>query len=183
MTTEFVPFEATIEGSILSQSGKLPVTLVLQRDNPSGLPQNDEQIIIPLTLNQPETIKIKIYFGNSKFNPGAEDCQKVFAVERVVQKTESIGRAALNELLKGPTEEEKSQGYFTSINPGVTVQSLNIKDGLAQADFDETLQSQVGGSCRVAAINSQINETLKQFPTVKRVVVSVNGRTEDILQP
>jgi len=45
------------------------------------------------------------------------------------------------------------------------------------------LQYQVGGSCRVSAIRAQIIETLKQFSTVKNVVISINGRTEDILQP
>lgn len=50
-------------------------------------------------------------------------------------------------------------------------------------DFDERLEFQVGGSCRVAAISAQIRETLKQFPQVKEVIISINGRTEDILQP
>jgi len=45
------------------------------------------------------------------------------------------------------------------------------------------LEFQVGGSCRVAAISAQIMETLKQFPTVKDVIISINSRTEDILQP
>jgi len=35
----------------------------------------------------------------------------------------------------------------------------------------------------VAAIRAQIRETLKQFPTVDEVIISIDGRTEDILQP
>jgi len=35
----------------------------------------------------------------------------------------------------------------------------------------------------VTAIRAQITETLKQFPTVENVVISIDGRTEDILQP
>jgi hypothetical protein len=35
----------------------------------------------------------------------------------------------------------------------------------------------------VAAISAQIRETLKQFSTVKGVIISIDGRTEDILQP
>ncbi len=50
-------------------------------------------------------------------------------------------------------------------------------------DFDETLEKAVGGSCRVAAIRSQITKTLLQFPSFKKVIISINGRTEDILQP
>ncbi|MFA6254562.1 MAG: GerMN domain-containing protein [Patescibacteria group bacterium] len=183
MTTDFVPFEAEIVGSILSQSGQIPVTLVLQRDNPSGLPQNDEQITIPLILSQPETDNINVYFGNSQFDPEVMDCTKVFAIQRTIVKTEAIGRAALEELLKGPTETEKNDGYFTSINPGVKIQSLNIENGTAKVDFNAQLEYAVGGSCRVAAISSQIRQTLKQFPTVNNVIISIDGRTEDILQP
>ncbi|MFA6410624.1 MAG: DUF333 domain-containing protein [Candidatus Buchananbacteria bacterium] len=183
MTQNFVDFKAILVGSILSQAGQIPVTLVLERDNPSGLPQNDEKISIPLILNQPETTKINIFFGNSKLDPEVMDCKKVFAVQKIVPKTLAIGQAALEELLKGPSEADKIAGYFTSINSGVKIQKLTIENGVANVDFDQTLQSGVGGSCKVAAIAAQITETLKQFPTVKKVVISIDGQTEDILQP
>jgi len=35
----------------------------------------------------------------------------------------------------------------------------------------------------VGSIRSQIESTLKQFPSVKQVIISVDGRTDDILQP
>ncbi len=133
--------------------------------------------------NTEETMAIKVFFGNSIFDPEILDCNKNFAVERVIPETEAVGRAALEQLLAGPTDGEKAEGYFTSINPGVKIQSLTIDNGVARVDFDEQLEYQVGGSCRVAAIASQIRETLKQFPTVDDVIISIDGRTEDILQP
>ncbi len=45
MTEDFVPFEATLTFTATSGKG----TLVLERDNPSGLPQNDAQVRIPVT--------------------------------------------------------------------------------------------------------------------------------------
>lgn len=45
MTTEFVPFEATLEFPTPSiEKG----TLILEKDNPSGLLQNADQLIIPV---------------------------------------------------------------------------------------------------------------------------------------
>jgi len=85
--------------------------------------------------------------------------------------------------LKGPAETEKTQDFFTSINSGVKVRELIIENGVAKIDFNEQLEFQVGGSCRVSAIRAQITETLKQFPTVKSVIISIDGRSEDILQP
>lgn len=147
-------------------------------------------IVPPITNEEPtstpevkETTTVKIFFGNTVFDPGVMECNIVYPVERTIEKTPAIGTASINELLKGPTAEEKNAGYFTSLNENITLKKLTIEDGTALADFDEQLEYQVGGSCRVIAIYAQIAETLKQFPTVQKVIISVNGRTEDILQP
>ncbi|MDD5043231.1 MAG: Gmad2 immunoglobulin-like domain-containing protein [Patescibacteria group bacterium] len=180
MTEKMVPFKGSLIFTALkSENG----TLVLMNDNPSGLPENEKKIEIPVVIQKSETSKMKLFFGNQKLDPEVLDCSKVFSVEREIPRTEAIGRAALEELLKGPTEAEKSAGYLSNINSGVKVKNLTIKDGVATAEFDEQLEYQVGGSCRVVAIRSQITETLKQFPTVKEVIISVNGRVEDALQP
>ncbi len=47
MTTEFVPFTATLT---FSKPATTTGTLILQKDNPSGLPENDDSIEIPLTF-------------------------------------------------------------------------------------------------------------------------------------
>ena len=98
-------------------------------------------------------------------------------------KTTLVARAALTQLLVGPTNMEKNAGLFTNINSGVTIQSLTIENGVAKVDFNQQLQERVAGSCKVIAIRAQITETLKQFPSVKSVVISIDGKTEDILQP
>ena len=133
-------------------------------------------------IPQEEYMTVKVFFNNSEMDPEFS-CNKVFPTEREILKTEAVGRAALIELLKGLTEAEKAQGFFTSINPGVKIQQLTIENGVAKVDFNEQLEFQVGGSCRVSAIRAEITQTLKQFPTVNSVIISINGRTEDILQP
>ena len=129
-----------------------------------------------------DTATLKVYFMNDKLDPEIT-CQKVFPVERTVPYTLGVAQAALKQLLVGPTDAEKAAGYATTIPQGVTLESVTIKDGTAYAAFDETLERSVGGSCRVTAIRQQIIRTLQQFPTVTNVVISINGRTEDILQP
>jgi len=139
--------------------------------------------IIPVPQEEEQgTMIVKAFFNNSLLDPEFS-CNKVFPVDREVVKTEGVARAALEELLGGTTGQEEEQGFFTSINKGVKIKSLSVEDGVALVEFDEQLEFQVGGSCRVAAIRAQISETLKQFPTVEEVVISINGRTEDILQP
>lgn len=183
MTTDFVPF-----------SGELsyvppPVTttgyIIFEKDNPSGLPEFDDEYRLPVIIPplHKELFNLEVYFGNSSILGANEDeCITVFSIERRVVKTVSVGRASLEELLKGPTEEERSKDYYTSLPSDVGLMSLEIKDRVAYADFSEELNN-VAGSCRVTAIRRQIEETLKQFETVDSVVISINGRTDDILQP
>ncbi len=183
MTENFVPFQAKLDFSFsVTEKG----TLVLEKDNPSGLPENADELRIPVVFKQVvspgDTMKVQVYFNNGRMDPEFS-CNKVFPVEREIIKTEAMARATLEELLKGTSEKEESEGFFTSINPGVKIQKLTIGNGVAKVDFDERLEFQMGGSCRVAAIRAEITETLKQFPTVKNVIISINGRTEDILQP
>lgn len=179
MTADFVSFLGQLNyEAAATTSGRL----ILSKDNPSGLPQFDKSFIVPVIINPSQTIILKAFFNNNNLDPRIT-CVKVFAVERRLPKTVAVARAALEELLKGPTAEEQAQGYFTNINSGVKIQKLTIEQGIAEVDFDEQLQFQAGGSCRVGAIRAQISETLKQFATVKNVVISINGRSEDILQP
>ncbi len=182
MTADYVPFETGEINFLLYPSATTSGFVVFSKDNPSGLPEKDEEFRVAVIISPIETIKVKAYFNNSNLDPQIS-CNKVFPIEREVIKTSAVAKAALEELLKGPTEAETNQGFITSINPGVKIQSLNIDNGVAKVDFDEQLQNAVGGSCRVSAIRSQIIETLKQFPSIKNVIISINGETEEILQP
>jgi len=127
-------------------------------------------------------IKVKVFFPNTVKDPNIT-CTRVFPIEREVPITEGVARAALEELLKGPTPLERRDGYTTSINDGVKVQSVSIQSGIARADFNPQLDYQVGGACRVTSIRAQITQTLKQFPTVQEVRISINGNEDEILQP
>jgi hypothetical protein len=184
MTENFVPFSSTL---LFATPETATGTLVLMRDNPSGLPSGDRALRIPVKFDLTEpTMAVKVYFGieNTMDAFGEGDCSAVEPIKRIVKKTDAPARAALMELLAGVTTEEKEQGYYSSLPEGnIAIQKLSIEDGTAFVDFSEGLETGVAGSCRVLHIRSQIEATLKQFETVKEVVISINGRTEDILQP
>lgn len=181
MTTNFVPYK----GTMTFPTPQTPTgTLVLKRDNPSGLPENDSELRIPVKFSQynqnaNEKTTVKVFFNNSSL--GAE-CENTLAVTREVTQTPAIARAALEELLKGTTQDEKNKGYSTLVNTGVKINSLSIQNGVAKVDFNSALENNSGGSCRALGLRSQITQTLKQFPTVTDVAISVNGNT-NVLQP
>lgn len=183
MTTLPIIFRGTLKGPG-NYSGK--AVLVLKKDNPSGLPENDARYEIPVNVTASEIpldIPFFVFFGKYGPDSSMAACENVFAVERRSPKTLSAGKNAIEELLKGPTAEEEKSGYFTSLNDGVKLKSISIENGVARVDFDPELEKAVGGSCRVSAIRTQITRTLLQFPSVKSVIISIDGRTEDILQP
>jgi hypothetical protein len=186
MTTDFVPFSVTMPFSVPSTpNGKV----VFQKDNPSGLPENDAELVVPVSFKEmigvsAELMTVKVYLNDSRYvNEPYFDCARTISVERQVPKTAGVARASIEALLRGATQDEINQGFVSSIGNGVRIQKLTIEDGTAKIDFNDWLEYQVGGSCRVAAVRAQIIDTLKQFPTVQNVIISVNDRTEDILQP
>lgn len=126
--------------------------------------------------------EINIYLGNGKMG-SAEDCSMVFPVARRILNAETLGLGALDALLNGPTEKEKAEGYSTSINDNVRIRKFEVIDGVAYVDFDSRFNENIGGSCRVQAIMSQIENTLNVLPKIDSVVISVNDQTEGILEP
>lgn len=52
MTEEFVPFTATISYTVDPQTPYNRGAIILKKDNPSGLPENDDAIEIPVTLSE-----------------------------------------------------------------------------------------------------------------------------------
>ena len=125
------------------------------------------------------SISAFVYFFNNNLEP-EESCNKTFAVPRVVPKTQSVLKLALEELLKGPTSNEKKLGFETQITSEVRLNSVIIVGDTATVDLSK---DQSGGSCRIGIVASQIANTAKQFSNVKNVTISVNGATEGILQP
>lgn len=186
MTEDFVTFNATLPFAVSSTpKGRL----VLEKDNPSGLPEHADELIIPIHFKETpeisqEFMTVKIFLSDSHFvNEPYFDCSRTIVVERRVPKTLAVAKSTVEAFLRGATQEEINQGFVSNINSGVRIQSLTIENSIAKVDFDQQLEFQVGGSCRVAAIRTQITQTLKQFQTVDDVIISINGRTEDILQP
>ncbi|HRX43629.1 MAG TPA: GerMN domain-containing protein [Candidatus Dojkabacteria bacterium] len=184
MNETTVPFSVIIDFP-LEQEGAY--VLQFEKSNPSGLDDNSDTAKIAISIKpleqKVETMKVKVFFSSTKLNEDMIDCSLVFPVTREIEKSVAVGRASLTELFKGTTPLEEEDKYFTNIPDGVVINSLDITDGVAKVDLNSKLEEGVGGSCRVTAIRAQITETLKQFPTVDSVIISIDGQTEDILQP
>lgn len=132
---------------------------------------------------EPDTVAVKVYMRMTGFDAD-ESCNTVLPVERTVSSKTAIYRAVIDELVQGPDDKERAAGYVTSLPSGVVLKSVAADaDGVVTADFTTSLERGVAGSCRVDAIKAQIISTIRQFPEVRDVVITVNGSAEGVLQP
>lgn len=133
-----------------------------------------------------QTMQVKLFFHNEKLNPEMEDCNKVFPTTRTIPKTAGVARAVLDELFKGVTEDEKAKGFWSFDREATTgvVKSLNVKNGAAYLNFTNRAFETLGNattSCG-SGFFATIEETLQQFPTIKKVYYAVEGNTNDFYE-
>lgn len=132
------------------------------------------------------TMTVKVYFHNEKLNPNQQDCTKVFPTTRTIPKTTAVARAALDELFKGTTEQERKAEFwsFPAEDTADIIKGLTVKNGVAYLNFKKVVFEKLGNttsSCG-SGFYSSIEATLKQFPTIKEVVYAVEGNTNDFYE-
>ncbi|MEI7425104.1 MAG: GerMN domain-containing protein [Candidatus Staskawiczbacteria bacterium] len=184
-TSDWMKLPTTFETDLNFSGYEGEATLIFHNENASGIPEKDKIFILPVIISKVETIKVQAYFSNLSLSASNEtdECKRVYPVDRYIKKTQAVANAAIEELLKGPTEQEKIQGYMTSLPVGSKLDApVRVVDGVAFVYFNKTTESG-GGSCNMAARVAQIEKTFLQFPTINSVKLFVDGRTGDIFQP
>lgn len=187
MTEEYVPFESELVfDSPETETG----TLILHKDNPSGLPENEDEVRIPVrfeaTTNGEEGRAIQLYY----YNPSLDEdetgnilCSKagLVAVERTIPITQTPIQDSIRLLLQGKlTQEERAQGVTTEYPlEGFELEGASLANGVLTLGFSDPNNVTSGGSCRVGILWFQIQETAKQFDGVDEV----RFQPEELFQP
>lgn len=137
---------------------------ILQRDR--GSRENDQSIKVYLVaLGDDGRTGKKIGCGDS-----------LIAVTHTIKKTPAPLTAAIRELLATPPESDgtpKLQNFWKGRN--LRVKSVAVRNGTATIQLLGEVF--VAGVCDIPRIQSQIEETARQFPTVKRVKVFIGKQT------
>ena len=140
-------------------------------------------LILPVTTFS-QTMSVKVYFSSEKFNPGSLDCSKVFPVTRKIPKTKSVAKAALEELFKGVTKTEAANGYYSFFSDATKsiLISVKVKKGMAYVNLKHEVIEKLGNAtttCGGGAFDAQLEKTLKQFPSIKKIFFAIEGNPED----
>lgn len=127
----------------------------------------------------------------------APDTGDLIVFKQAVPRSPRVGTLALKELVSGPPDGNLAgastalpsleeilnyQGRESDWGYEVKLLGLNIRNGIATANFSQELRAYGGGSERVQRIRQQIERTLFQFPTVQSVVIQIEGDS-NALQP
>ncbi|MDP3995669.1 MAG: Gmad2 immunoglobulin-like domain-containing protein [bacterium] len=182
MTEDFVPFEAVLEFEVTdAEKG----TLVLEKDNPSGLPENADELRIPVKF---ETAKrtVELYYYNPELDrDGAGNilCSRegLVRVQREIPVSQTPIQNTIRLLLRGElTQEEREKGITTEYPlEEFSLKGASLKGSVLTLEFEDPNNRSVGGSCRVGILWFQIEATAKQFTEAKEV----RFLPEEIFQP
>ncbi|PIP55506.1 MAG: hypothetical protein CO183_00890 [Candidatus Zambryskibacteria bacterium CG_4_9_14_3_um_filter_42_9] len=185
MTEDFVPFESEISfDRPTTNSG----TLVLEKDNPSGLPEHDDELRIPINFNLEarDERTISLYYYNPDMdvdNSGNILCSEkgLVSVERMIPITQTPIQDTINLLLQGNlTNQEKAQGITTEYPlDGFQLEGASLNNGTLTLGFSDPNNRTSGGSCRASILWLQIRETALQFEEVQ----NVQFQSEELFQP
>lgn len=101
-------------------------------------------------------------------------------VPRLVPRTQAVLRAALEELLKGPSKEEQALGFHSFFSPATAglLQNVGIDEqGQVTIDFADLSQVIPSASSSTGSqeLTGELNRTVFQFPTVKAAAYRISG--------
>lgn len=95
-------------------------------------------------------------------------------VKRVVTEKDILG-TTLENLIKGPTQNEKNRGYITAVPQGLKIRSIAINGKTAEIDFNSSIEEGAAGDILLKRVQ-QIVYTSTQFDSVNSIIIKINGQ-------
>jgi spore germination protein GerM len=131
----------------------------------------DERVSASTQRKVPARKMVKVYFYH---DPG--EYIDLSPVSRSVNAI-TPARDAIEALLKGPTTDEKQKGFASLASArDFRIGSLKISRGKARINFVSSRRwAGWPGDLAPARFKVAVELTLKQFPSVQKVIVSLNG--------
>ncbi len=101
--------------------------------------------------------------------------EDVGAAAREVPRTDTMAKAALEELLAGPSDRETGAGLTTAVPAGTSLNDISIENGIAAVDLGGAFDDAGSADGMLAAGLGQIVFTLTQFPEIEGVRFLTGG--------
>jgi spore germination protein GerM len=105
------------------------------------------------------------FFQNAKLAP----------VERELPTNENPVAIAIDQLMRGPNEQEKANGFVTVIPAGARARNVAVEGETAIIDINNQLSNFKGGRENAERIVAQIVHTATSVRGVKKVILELEG--------
>jgi germination protein M len=137
------------------------------RPSPSVAPSaGTSELPSPLPTASSETSTVFVYLMRGSY---------LGTAHHRVPATKAIARAAMSELLKGPTALESQAGLSSQIPSGTKLLGLSISGHLATVNLSSEFSGSLGQSSALARL-AQVTFTLTHLPGVSRVQFQFQGQ-------
>jgi spore germination protein GerM len=98
-------------------------------------------------------------------------------VTRRLAASDSPLKETLKTLFQGTTSDEEDKQYSSAIPGGVTVRGIRVAGGIATIDLSANFEEGTGKKMMQARVY-QVVYTATQYPTVTKVQILLNGKTD-----
>ena len=103
---------------------------------------------------------------------------KLVPVERDLPTNEDPVTIAVDQLMKGPNDQESSKGFVTVIPSGTRARSVSVVGDAAIIDLNDQLSNFSGGRENAERIVAQIVDTATSVKGIKKVILELEGKDQ-----
>ncbi|HKQ50813.1 MAG TPA: GerMN domain-containing protein [Pyrinomonadaceae bacterium] len=123
------------------------------------------------------TIEVQVYFP--KEGDSADMNNNPWNLQPVARRVPAAAplRPAIEALLKGPTAQEREQGFGVLDTNGLQIVKVAVKSGTAYVSFAHRKGTAWLGDLSPFTFGDAVTRTMKQFPHVRNTVVCADGVT------
>lgn len=124
-------------------------------------------------INAYEKVRLHLYFADATGT-------RLVPINRdvVYNSNISLEKLVIEELIKGPSEEErKLYEVYPVINPDTKLLNVTVNDGIGYANFDATFSSQIYNVSADVTIYAFTN-SLVELSNVNKIQISIQGETD-----
>jgi spore germination protein GerM len=122
------------------------------------------------------TRRVRVYFIKLD---SRTDKMYLSSVQRKVGEQSTL-RDTLNELIKGPTRQEKNRGYLTAVPVNLRIRGVRTRNRTAFVDFNSAIEYGASGNILISRLD-QIVYTATQFSNINDIVITINGARRSTL--
>lgn len=153
------------DGGPLTTVGGTSTTPSTDTTNPTDTTAPDQT-----TTTAGETVDVLVYFMRG---------EHLAPVRHNVPATKEVAKAAMQESVAGPTDEEKAASFGTAIPDKTLFLGIALNGSVATVDLSKEYESG-GGTMSMSARLGQVVYTLTQFPSIESVLFKLDGKPIEV---